>query len=92
MPSVTIKIGRKNDTEPLFPPGEGETLIDVGDQPIEVGILEHGMTSGATAVTFIVRLPDGKSRVFFQTSAALFRQILGALDGAEARFREAPIP
>ncbi len=83
MPNITIVIRSLTDKEPA--------LADVTADELEVGelkqftILEGGMESGATSVSFYIVLPDG-TKVLAETSAAIFNGMAGALIGAEQRF------
>lgn len=50
-------------------------------------ILEHGMKSGESSVSFFGTMKDG-SHVVIQTSASIFKTMSDALEGAEQRFKE----
>lgn len=84
MIGITIKVQLKS---------EGVPILDVKPESIVQGelktfaILEKGMKSGKTSVSFHIELPDG-TNVIAQTSAAIFDGMAGALKGAELRFSD----
>jgi hypothetical protein len=55
---------------------------------VAVAILEKGMQSGKTSLTFLFDLPDGK-HAGFQMSADMFESVAAALRGARERFGDA---
>lgn len=81
---IVIKINGKSDP-PCFTELQGKCGPDV--EFYGVAILEAGMASGKTSLTFLVKDADGKYHLA-QTSKAIFESILAAANGAEQRWAE----
>lgn len=88
MPHLEIKVHRHNDPDPIF----GE-LAESTDGEMELhgaAILESGMRSGKTSVSFFVKDEKGKYHIV-QTSAGIIEMLMGAIKGAEANWRDNPV-
>jgi hypothetical protein len=82
---MTIKIGAVGDP-PLYP--EIGQLVQDHSVIESVGILEAGMQSGKTSLSFNVKLTNGRY-VVAEMSAGMFLQLAGAVRGAVERFEGA---
>jgi hypothetical protein len=86
MPYLNIKVNRINDKEPAWPDIQKCTELSLE----RAAILEKGMASGKTSVTFA--LQDSSGNYFAaQTSVAILETLLGAIKGAEANWNENPV-
>ncbi|PKN81555.1 MAG: hypothetical protein CVU47_06465 [Chloroflexi bacterium HGW-Chloroflexi-9] len=76
MPELDVIIHRVGD-----PPVMGGGLAGIEEAEIEKAVvIQGGMMSGAPAVAFVIRLPDG-GLAFAQTSAAILDAVVGAAKG-----------
>lgn len=80
---IKIMVKEKTDKTPSHPELVGKEIITL--QLESMVILEGGMQSGATSVTFMLIGPDGK-HYHVETSSVLFQNMNAALCGAEIRF------
>lgn len=83
--ALCIRINEVGDP-PSFPELSGKLAHEGRLQ--HVAILQGGMESGRTSVSFFVTLPDGKV-VLAQLSADLLKGVVSAINGAEERWKEA---
>lgn len=67
----------------------GDPIVARNEQPIHVGVLDAGMTSGKPSVAFGIVLPDGHW-VFAETSLALFLAAADAFRAAHGDPRDGP--
>jgi hypothetical protein len=91
MIKLSINIQSLNDVEKGKPAIEGitkENIIESED--VSVGILESGTVSGQTVIMFAVKIatPDGEKYVVSQLTENIFNSLVGALKGANERFKE----
>lgn len=84
MPTIQTIVKRKKDTTPAVDVQAKEEL-----RFEHAVILEAGMSSGKTSVSF--GLTNQKGEYFIaQTSAAILEVLVGAIKGAEAHWRDNP--
>lgn len=60
-------------------------IINLTNEPIHVCFMEKGSESGATAVGFATKLPDGKV-LFFQLTGNLLEIIYKGFKASQSRF------
>lgn len=84
MPTLQTIVKRKKDTTPAV-----DRTADKELRFEHAVILEAGMSSGKTSVSFGLTDMDGKYYIA-QTSAAILEVLLAAIKGAEANWREHP--
>jgi hypothetical protein len=87
MPTCSIRVCPKDQTETAFPELTRENTLSIDAELYGVSILEAGMQSGKTSIGIVLQMPDGKF-VLAQTSAAILSMLYHALVGAEQRFEE----
>lgn len=80
-----ILIKEKADATPALPEVKEFTTGQLKD----IVILEEGMQSGKTSISFHIIDSKGKS-IIVETSAAIFETTMGAIKGAELRWAERP--
>lgn len=85
MSVLTIKIQSLEDEKAGKLIIEGKSHKVEEAQHLTIGILEAGMESGRTSISFISHLKDG-THVIAQASAAHFEMLIGAVRGAVQRF------
>lgn len=78
MPLMTVIL----DGDGCWPDAVADNVILLGNRapPIQVAVLEHGVTSGRPSVTLRVDLPDGRM-VLAETTARLFCTVARAIMG-----------
>src|SRR4051794_19444012 len=85
MEVVKIVIQSLDDLKSGKPIIDGKpTMIPLKD--ITIGILEGGMTSGATSLSIILR--DGDKAYMGEMSIKHLSMLVSAVNGAEARFQD----
>lgn len=62
-------------------------IINLTNEPLHVCFMEKGAESGATAVGFATKLPDGKV-VFFQLTGNLLEIIYKGFQASKSRFKD----
>lgn len=84
MPVLTIKFENEFEGGISWPDLADREVIHLGNDapPIQVGVLDHGMTSGQPSIGIRLDLPDGRS-VVAETSARLF---VTAANAIQARY------
>lgn len=87
MTIVSVRIQDYEDREKkLIPEFDKAKSIIHGNLQF-FGVLERGMTSGKTSVSFCAMTEDGTA-IVLETSAANFRMMASLLEGAEQRFAD----
>lgn len=88
MPNLRIQIQRQNDPNKLFPEFADRLIYE--SEFAGCAILESGMESGKTSLSFYVEAEGGKL-ILVQTSADIIKTLYGAITGAEERWAEEPV-
>lgn len=70
----------KNDGGPLWPDLVLANVVHLAGNPVLVGVLEGGMTSGAPSVAIRIDLDDGR-HVVVETTAKLFVSAAKLIEG-----------
>lgn len=93
MQLLKVKIGRKDQKEPLFNNPEYDFVGESGI--LGISILEGGMESGKAAIGIIIELPPelgSKKSTLIQITENNFMALYNVLQGAKQNWEENPLP